>query len=366
MADAPAVVSTDRADRVAEALEGREADMLLVTDLVNVRWLTGFTGSNAAAVVGREGGRRFVTDFRYLTQSAEEVDPAWEREIAVDLLAGVVKGLPGSGDLRLAFDDAHMSVKNHGRLAGMLRAGIELVPAGGAIEALRAVKDADELEAIRAAARLADDALTEVLGRGLVGRTERDVALDLEFTMRRMGAQAASFPPIVAAGEHGALPHASPRDVAIPAGTLVVVDWGAQLDGYASDCTRTYATGDIDPRDGQVYELVLQAQEAALEAVRPGPTGREVDAVARAIIDAAGHAEHFGHGLGHGVGLDVHEGPRLSKQGDAALAAGMVVTVEPGVYVPGAVGVRIEDLVIVTDDGAEVVSSLPKELQFVV
>ena len=215
-----------------------------------------------------------------------------------------------------------MSVKDHGRLAGMLRAGIELVPAGGAIEALRAVKDADELEAIRAAARLADDALTEVLGRGLVGRTEREVALDLEFTMRRMGAQAASFPPIVAAGEHGALPHATPREVAIPAGTLVVVDWGAQLDGYASDCTRTYATGDIDPRDGEVYELVLQAQEAALAAVRPGPTGREVDAVARSIIDAAGHAEHFGHGLGHGVGLDVHEGPRLSKQGDTALAAG--------------------------------------------
>jgi Xaa-Pro aminopeptidase len=360
------MVSTDRADRVADALGEREADVLLVTDLINVRWLTGFTGSNAAAVVGREGSRRFVTDFRYLTQSAEEVDPAWEREIAVDLLAGVVKGLPGSGELRVAFDDAHMSVKDHGRLAGMLRPGIELVPGGGAVEALRAVKDDDELEAIRAAARLADDALTEVLGRGLVGRTEREVALDLEFTMRRMGAQAASFPPIVAAGEHGALPHAAPREVPIPAGTLVVVDWGAQLDGYASDCTRTYATGDIDPRDGQVYALVLQAQEAALAAVRPGPKGREVDAVARSIIDAAGHAEHFGHGLGHGVGLDVHEGPRLSKQGETALAAGMVVTVEPGVYVPGAVGVRIEDLVIVTDDGAEVVSSLPKEMQFVV
>jgi Xaa-Pro aminopeptidase len=365
MADGPVMVSTDRADRVADALGEREADVLLVTDLINVRWLTGFTGSNAAAVVGREGSRRFVTDFRYLTQSAEEVDPAWEREIAVDLLAGVVKGLPGSGELRVAFDDAHMSVKDHGRLAGMLRAGIELVPAGGAIETLRAVKDADELEAIRAAARLADDALTEVLARGLVGRTEREVALDLEFTMRRMGAQAASFPPIVAAGEHGALPHATPREVPIPAGTLVVVDWGAQLDGYASDCTRTYATGDIDPRDGQVYALVLEAQEAALAAVRPGPKGREVDAVARSIIDAAGHAEHFGHGLGHGVGLDVHEGPRLSKQGETALAAGMVVTVEPGVYVPGAVGVRIEDLVIVTDDGAEVVSSLPKEMQFV-
>ena len=365
MPDGTATVSTERADRVAEALGEREADLLLVTDLVNVRWLTGFSGSSGAAVVGREGTRRFVTDFRYLTQSAEQLDPVWEREIAVDLLAGVVKRLPATGDLRLAFEEAHMSVKDHAKLAGMLRDGIELVHAGDAVEALRAVKDEGEQEAIRAAARLADDALTEVLGRGLVGRTERDVALDLEFTMRRMGAEAASFPPIVAAGDHGALPHAEPRDVAIPSGTLCVIDWGAQLDGYASDCTRTYATGEIDPRDAEVYALVHHAQEAALAAVRPGPTGREVDAVARAIIDAAGHAEHFGHGLGHGVGLAVHEGPRLSKQGDTALAAGMVVTVEPGVYVPGAVGVRIEDLVIVTDDGAEVVSSLPKDLQLV-
>jgi Xaa-Pro aminopeptidase len=365
MADGPVAVDTDRADRLADALAEPASDLILVTDLVNVRWLTGFSGSSGAAVVGREGTRRFVTDFRYLTQSAEELDPAWEREIAVDLLAGVTRHLPSSGELKLAFEDAHMSVKDHGRLAGMLRAGIELVPAGKAVEALRAIKDPGELAAIRAAARLADDALTEVLGRGLVGRTEREVALDLEFTMRRMGAEAASFPPIVAAGEHGALPHATPRDVTIPSGTLCVIDWGAQLDGYASDCTRTYATGELDPRDAAIYELVLRAQEAGVEAVRPGPTGREVDAVARAIIDSAGHAEHFGHGLGHGVGLAVHEGPRLSKQGDTALAAGMVVTVEPGVYVPGAVGARIEDLVIVTDEGAEIVSTLPKELQVV-
>jgi Xaa-Pro aminopeptidase len=357
-------VTTDRADRVADALEAREADLLLVTDLYNVRWLTGFTGSNAAAVVGRDGTRRFVTDFRYLTQSAEQLDPAWGREISVDLLAGAVKALP-AGDLRLGFDDANMSVRDHAKVAGMLRPGIELVPAAGVVEELRAIKDDDELEVIRASARLADDALTEVLGRGLVGRTEREVALDLEFTMRRMGAEAASFPPIVAAGDHGALPHAEPRDVAIPAGTLCVIDWGAKLDGYASDCTRTYATGDLDPRDRAVYDIVLHAQEEALAAVRPGPTGREIDAVARSIIDAAGHGEHFGHGLGHGVGLDVHEGPRLSKQGETALAAGMVVTVEPGVYVPGAVGVRIEDLVVVTAAGAEVVSSLPKELQVV-
>jgi Xaa-Pro aminopeptidase len=356
-------VTTDRADRVAEELGRREADLLLVDDLLNVRWLTGFTGSNAAVVIGREGGRRFVTDFRYLTQSADELDPAWTREIAVDLLAGVAKSLPATA--RVAFDDAHMSVKDHARLASMVGEGVELVPAGGLVEELRAVKDEGELETIRASARLADDALTDVLTRGLVGRTERDVALDLEFTMRRMGAQAVSFPPIVAAGAHGALPHAEPRDEPIPAGSMCVIDWGAMLDGYASDCTRTFATGEPDSRDREVYGLVLRAQEAALAAVRPGPTGREVDAVARAIIDAAGHAEHFGHGLGHGVGLDVHEGPRLSKRGDDALAAGMVVTVEPGVYVPGAVGVRIEDLVIVTDDGAEVVSSLDKGLQVV-
>jgi Xaa-Pro aminopeptidase len=365
MSEGTATVGTERADRVADALADRDVDMLLVTDLVNVRWLTGFTGSSGAAVVGRDGERRFVTDFRYLTQSAEQLDPVWEREISVDLLAGVVKRLPGTGDVRLGFEDAHMTVKDHGKLQSMVRGGIELVPAGDAVGELRAVKDEGELDAIRAAARLADDALTEVLGRGLVGRTEREVALDLEFTMRRMGAEAASFPPIVAAGEHGALPHAVPRDVAIPSGTLCVIDWGAQLNGYASDCTRTYATGEIDARDGEVYALVLRAQEAALAAVRPGPTGREVDAVARGIIDAAGHAEHFGHGLGHGVGLAVHEGPRLSKQGETALEAGMVVTVEPGVYVPGAIGVRIEDLVIVTDDGGEVVSSLPKDLEVV-
>ncbi|MEA2289514.1 MAG: Xaa-Pro aminopeptidase [Solirubrobacteraceae bacterium] len=360
---APDEIRTSRAERVAEKLREHDLHALLVTDLVNVRWLTDFTGTNGAAVVGADGTRRFVTDFRYLSQAAEQLDDTWAREISTDLLEGVVKHLPDEGELRVGFDDAHLSVRDHAKLARMVRDGVELVAAGGVVEELRAVKDDEELDRVRAAARLADEALTDVLSRGLTGRTEQEVALDLEFTMRRMGAEAASFPPIVAAGAHGALPHARPRDVAIPPGTLCVIDWGAQLDGYASDCTRTFATGDVDPRDRDVYELVLRAQEAALQAVRPGPTGREVDAVAREIIDAAGHAEHFGHGLGHGVGLEVHEGPRLSKQGEDALRPRMVVTVEPGVYVPGAVGVRIEDLVIVSEDGAEVVSTLPKALR---
>jgi Xaa-Pro aminopeptidase len=362
--DTDTATGSERATRLSADVADRGLDALLVTNLVNVRWLTGFTGSSAAAVVGPDL-RRFVTDFRYLTQSAEQLDPSWKVEIAPDLLSGVVAQLPAEGTLRLGFDDSAMSVREHRRLESLLREDVELVPAGGAVERLRAIKDDSEVETIRGAARLADAALEEVLGRGLAGRTEREVALDLELTMRRMGAEGVSFPPIVAAAEHGASPHAEPREAEIPSGTLVVVDWGAIVDGYASDCTRTFATGELDPRDAAVYDLVLRAQEAALAAVRPGPKGKEVDAVAREIIDAAGHAEHFGHGLGHGVGLEVHEGPRLSKQGEDALAAGQVVTVEPGVYVPGAVGVRIEDLVVVTEDGHEVLSGLPKGLRVV-
>jgi Xaa-Pro aminopeptidase len=349
-----------RADRVLAELRDRDLDALLVTDLANLRWLTGFSGSNGLAVIGPDL-RRFVTDFRYLTQADAEVPAEWEHEIATDLFERAVARLPP----RVGFDDAHVAVRAHERLSELVGDAVELVPAGGLVEDLRMVKDAAEIDRIRAAARLADAALEEVLAAGIVGRTERDVALDLETAMRRRGAQGPSFAPIVAAGAHGALPHAQPRDVAIEAGTLVVIDWGAQLDGYASDCTRTVATGEIDPRDREVYELVRRAQAEALAAVRPGPLGKEVDAIARTIIDAAGHAEHFGHGLGHGVGMEVHEGPRLSKQGDIPLAAGHVVTVEPGVYVPDRIGVRIEDLVAITADGHEVLNTLPKELRVV-
>lgn len=353
-----------RAQRVADRLEEAGADALLVTGPVNVRWLTGFTGSSGLVLIGSGGQRTFVTDFRYLSQAADQLDPAWDRQIVPDLAAAVPQ-LLAPGVTRLGFDDAAVTVKEHARYAELLGDDVALVPAGGLVEGLRAIKDAAEVTRLKAAAALADTALQEVLARGLVGRTEREVGLDLEFTMRRMGAESVSFSPIIAAGAHGALPHAEPRDVVIPAGTLVVIDWGAQLDGYASDCTRTYATGELDPRDREIYDLVLKAQEAALAKVGPGPTGREVDAVARAIIDGAGHGEHFGHGLGHGVGMEVHEGPRLSKLGTTALEPGHVVTVEPGVYVPGAVGVRIEDLVLVTADGHEVLNGLSKALTVV-
>jgi Xaa-Pro aminopeptidase len=239
---------------------------------------------------------------------------------------------------------------------------VELVPAGEAVEGLREVKDAGELERIAASQELASAALERVLERGLAGRTERQVALDLEQEMRLAGATGPSFPSIVAAGPHGALPHAVPRDREIPAGVLVVIDWGAQLDGYASDCTRTVATGPLDDRATEVYELVRRAQQTGLEAVRAGVAARDVDAAARDVIAAEGFGERFGHSLGHGVGLEVHEGPVLSTRSESTLVPGNVVSVEPGVYLPGELGVRIEDLVAVTEEGADVFTRLPKEL----
>ena len=353
-----------RAGRLAELAAERELDALLVSDLVNLRWLTGFTGTNGLAVVeaGPDGARIFVTDFRYVERAVEEVGEDFERRRGErDLLDGLGAALPGRRPLRLGFDDVHVSVRDHRRLQDVLE-DVEFVPAGGLVERLRAIKDDEEIRRIRASAALADEALRAALERGLAGRTEREVALDIEDEMRRRGAQEPSFPSIVASGAHGALPHAEPRDTEIPAHALVIVDWGARLDGYCSDCTRTFATGELDGEAEEVYELVAQAQLAGLEAVRPGISGREADAAARAVIEAAGHGERFGHGLGHGVGLAIHEDPRLSKTGEETLSAGNVVTVEPGVYVPGRFGVRIEDLTVITSDGVELLSSYPKDL----
>jgi Xaa-Pro aminopeptidase len=359
-----------RVEHLAELLREREVDLLLISTPVDVRYLTGFTGSNGVAVVAapEDGPQRFLTDFRYDTQSAEQVPDLFAREIvASDLLEAAVEKLePRSAEVvagKLGFDDSATTVKQHTRLRELLPSGWELVACAGLVADLREVKDEVELARIRAAAELADAALGEVLQQGLVGRTEREVAIELELRMRRLGAEGPSFPSIVAAGPHSALPHAEPRAVAIPRDTLLTIDWGAQLDGYCSDCTRTFATGSLAEDAREVYELVHRAQAQALAALRPGPCGREIDAVARSIIEAAGHGEHFGHGLGHGVGLEVHEPPRLSRTaGEQPLRAGNVVTVEPGVYLPGRFGVRIEDLVVVREGGSESLSALPKEL----
>ncbi len=350
-----------RADRLIEKLAEAAVDLVLVTDLINVRYLTGYTGTNGLALIGPDT-RAFVTDFRYVEQAAEQVDSSFDRRRAPqDLLESIGQALPG-GDLRLGFEEAHVSVREHARLRELLPNRIELVGVQGVVEGLRAVKEPGEVAAIRAAATLADAAFEHLIAGGLVGRTERALAVELEFDMRRRGAERPSFEPIVAAGAHGALPHASPRDVEVLTGDMVVIDWGAQLEGYCSDCTRTVAAGASTDHGAEIYRLVLEAQLAGLDAVAPGAGGRDVDAVARQRIEAAGYGEHFGHGLGHGVGLDIHEAPRLAQRSDAVLEAGNVVTVEPGVYLPGDLGVRIEDLVVVTDSGREILTSLSKEL----
>jgi Xaa-Pro aminopeptidase len=358
-----------RIDRLAGELVARGVDALLVDAPVNLRYLTGFTGSNGLALIlagehGDGGRHRFFTDFRYDTQSAQQVPTALAREIVSgNLLDAAVRSLAGDGGA-LGFDDASVTVAGHERLRAALAPGWALRPCAGAVEGLRALKDEGEVRRMRAAAQLADEALRGVLEDGVVGRSERDVALDLELRMRRLGAESAAFASIVAAGPHGASPHAEPREEPIPRDVLVTIDWGALHEGYCSDCTRTFATGEgISDQAREVYALVLAAQESGLQAVQAGPTGREVDAVARAVIESAGQGEHFGHGLGHGVGMEIHEAPRLSRtEGERQLQAGNVVTVEPGVYLPGLLGVRIEDLLVVREGGRDVLNGLDKAL----
>jgi Xaa-Pro aminopeptidase len=349
-----------RGERLGKLAAEKELDQLFVSDLVNLRYLTGFTGTNGACLVSPEE-LIFFTDFRYTERAKDEVAPEWERPDAErELVPQIVGRMKG----RVGFEDAKLSVRQLARLEAAAEEDVELIPAGDLVEQLRVVKEPEELERIAAAAELADEVYEWALERGLAGRTEREVARACEARLRELGAEP-SFPPIVAAAANGALPHAEPGEREIGPGELVVFDMGALLDGYCSDCTRTFATGDPGDEGREIYELVQRAQAAALEAVRPGASGKEVDAVAREMISEAGHGDSFGHGLGHGVGLEVHEGPRLATTSEDELEEGNVVTVEPGVYLPGRLGVRIEDLVVVTGDGYRNLSGLSKDLRLV-
>ena len=360
-----------RADRLAAAVAEEGLDALIVGDLVrpgdsgadamaSLRWLTGFTGTSGLAVVGPEA-RVFFTDFRYVERAERELDAGFDRRTAKQrLVPELAETLSG----RVGFDDAQTSVRALGQLEEELPGGVELIPTRGLVERLRRRKDRGEQRAIAAAAELADEVYEWLAERGLAGRVERDVARAAEARMRELGAEP-SFPAIVAAGPNGALPHAEPSEREIEGGELVVVDMGAIVDGYCSDCTRTFATGPVGGDAAEVYELVRGAQARALGEIRAGVSGRDADSAAREPIAEAGHGDHFGHGLGHGVGLEVHEPPRLSQRSDDTLLEGDVVTVEPGVYVPGRFGVRIEDLVVVSGDGHRNLSSVPKQLRVV-
>jgi Xaa-Pro aminopeptidase len=350
-----------RVERAHALLEPAGLDGLIIDAAANLRYLTGFSGSNGAAVLCADGTGRFLTDFRYDEQARGEVDPAFTCQIVAGELVEALAGALPAG--RVGFDDGLTSVHELDRLRELVGARVELVATRGLIEGLRVVKDEQEIERVSAAATLVDGIYEWLLERGLAGKSERVVAIELEHEMRLRGASGPSFDSIVASGAHGALPHAQPRDVAIERGTLVTVDIGALLDGYCSDCTRTFAVGEPSDEARAIYELVLAAQQAGLDAVSPGVTGHAVDARARELIDCAGYGERFGHGLGHGVGIEIHEAPRLSRHGGSEpLQVGSVITVEPGVYLPGKLGVRIEDLVVVSTEGARLLSHFTKEL----
>jgi len=330
-------------------------ESLLVTRPENIRYISGFTAPEDALVVFSPTGATLFTDARY-----EDQAPA-ESRIAVE----IVNPREGYG-----FLTPYLRGKTVGYEAGHLpcarlrkveaACGCVLVPTEGAIEAARAVKSPEEVEKIAAAARLADQGLAHILPQVKPGAVERDLAVELEFWLRKSGAEKAAFDFIVASGERGALPHGVASEKKIAAGELVTIDFGAVVEGYHSDMTRTVAVGKVAPEMRRVFDVVLEALEAALEAVRPGMVARELDAVARRVIERAGYGPRFVHSLGHGVGLEIHEAPFLNSRSEEVLEPGMVITVEPGIYLPGKGGVRIEELGVVTESGVRLLSHAPR------
>ena len=340
---------SERLARLREALD----EPLLVSSPINVRYLTGFQSSNAAVLVEPDRARLF-TDFRYV-EAARGVEGVELVELPRNLYPALAELLSG----RIGFESDHMSF---GRYETLGAGNAELVPHRGLVETLREIKDENELELVSRAAEITDEAYARLARERFAGRSERELAWQLEVFLHELGSQGVAFEIIVASGPNAALPHARPTDRRVGQRETVIVDAGCTVNGYHSDCTRTFATGDLPVALASAYEVCLRAQQAGLSAVAPGAEGVDVDAVARAVIEAEGLGERFGHGLGHGVGLEVHERPWLNPELESTLSPGNVVTVEPGIYLPGLGGVRIEDLVIVRKDGAEVLSSFTKEL----
>ena len=349
-----------RRSALVERMGDLQIDALLVTHLPNVRYLTGFTGSSGAALLSADR-TIFVTDGRYGEQSRRETGNI-ERAISLDGLdSAIAEHASQLGTRRLGFEEAHVTVATHRRLDESL-GDVELVGVDGAVEALRAGKDGEELRAIQRAQQATDEAFDRVLETIAVGVTEQQVARELERLLRGEGASELAFDSIVAFGECAAEPHHRPGHRVLEEGDVIKLDFGARWDGYHSDMTRTVAFGSPAAELRKIHDVVRQAQQAGIDAVRAGASCRDVDAAARSVIEDAGYGERFSHGLGHGVGLEIHESPWLRRAGDGELPAGAVVTVEPGVYVPGLGGVRIEDMVEVTDDGSRVVGTSTREL----
>ncbi|MDQ7842925.1 MAG: Xaa-Pro peptidase family protein [Armatimonadota bacterium] len=348
-----------RVERLRALMEERGVEAMLIQKAENRRHLTGFTGS-AGVVLVTPREALLLVDFRYVEQAGVEASGFEVIKADRQFIDTLVEVVAARGLRRIGFESDGLTYKQYDDFSRRL-APASLVPIDG-VDRLRWVKDREEIERITRAVEIADRAFAHIRGMLRPGAVERDLAIEMEFFMRRQGAEKEAFETIVASGPRSALPHGRASDRALGAGEFVTLDFGAMVDGYVSDCTRTVVLGETTPRHEEIYGIVLRAQQEALAGLRPGMTGREADALARNVIAASGYGEAFGHSLGHGVGLAVHEGPTLSPREEAVLSPGMVVTVEPGIYLPGWGGVRIEDLVVITADGCRVLTRAPKEL----
>lgn len=349
-----------RVERLRELFAPEGVEGLMVSKPENRAYLSGFTGS-AGILLITERDAFLVTDFRYEEQAAAQAPDFKVVKHGAQMMESLKELLDSAGVRRIGFERDFVTFGTYEQYRDKL-APVELVPVDGVTEKLRLKKDASEIETIRKAVAIGDEAFNHILKFIEPGQREEDIALELEFAMRKAGAQGRSFDIIVASGPRSSLPHGVASDRVVQDGEFIEMDFGCVYRGYCSDMTRTVVLGEPDEKQREIYEIVLEAQLAALDAARPGITGTELDAVARKIIADRGYGENFGHGLGHGVGRVIHEGPRVSLQGDQILEPGMVVTIEPGIYIPGWGGVRIEDMVVITETGREVLTGSPKEL----
>lgn len=353
-----------RRRRLASDIASQRLDAVLITNIVNVAYLTGFTGSNAALLLGIDRHALVATDGRYTTQIAAEV-PDVEAIINRSTVSALLDR--ADSDTRIGFEADHVSVTQIERWKEAADGGKTLVPTSGLVENIRKVKDAGEIEALTAVANIANDAWAHLLDNQLIraGRTERDVAADLEYAMRIRGSERTSFDTIVASGPNSAKPHHDAGDRILQTGDLVTVDFGAHKNGYNSDMTRTVAVGQADDFSREIYDVVLRAQQAGVEAAIVGTDLAEVDATCREIISDAGYGKYFVHSTGHGIGLEVHEMPSANASAEGKLEPYMTLTIEPGIYVPGRGGVRIEDTLVITPHGPKNLSDAGKELKLV-
>ncbi|MBP2642282.1 MAG: ypdF [Firmicutes bacterium] len=337
-------------------LDKKQVDGVLISSIENIRYFSGFTGSSGVLLISGETAK-LITDFRYIEQAGQETSGFEIVRHGSNLYATVKAEINKLGLHHIGFESQYLTVDSY-NAANQTESDFVAVD----LDELRMVKDKNELAAIRQAVKIADLGFEHILTKFKPGVTENRLALELEFFMRKNGAEKLAFDTILVSGKKSALPHGTPSDKVIEVGDFVTMDFGALYKGYHSDMTRTIVIGKATSKQRQIYHVVHSAQIKAAKAIKPGMSGKEVDKVARKIIADAGYADYFGHGLGHGVGLAIHEAPRLSPMGEVVLASGMVVTVEPGIYIPDWGGIRIEDTVVVTADGVEILTASSKEL----